>query len=120
MSGRAPWARPAPRSWPPIASAWGRRGDPEGAMGEVTFNPMAAEFIADPYPTYRRLQAEDPVHQHPLGFWVLTRYEHVVATLRDPRAIKEPIAAFVAARFGTPVPAIGLSMLDRDPPDHTR
>jgi cytochrome P450 len=89
-------------------------------MGEVTFNPMAAEFIADPYPTYRRLQAEDPVHQHPLGFWVLTRYEHVVATLRDPRAIKEPIAAFVAARFGTPVPAIGLSMLDRDPPDHTR
>ena len=89
-------------------------------MGEVTFNPMDPEFVADPYPTYRRLQAEDPVHHHPLGFWVLTRYEHVVATLRDPRAIKEPIAAFVAARFGAPVPAVGLSMLDRDPPDHTR
>src|SRR5207253_8135726 len=71
-------------------------------------------------PTYRRLRTEDPVHQNPLGFWVLTRYEDVMATLRDARAVKEPIAAFVAARFGAAVPAIGFSMLDRDPPDHTR
>ncbi|TMQ19615.1 MAG: cytochrome P450 [Candidatus Rokuibacteriota bacterium] len=89
-------------------------------MGEVTFNPMDPEFVADPYPTYRRLRTEDPVHQNPLGFWVLTRYEDVMATLRDARAVKEPIAAFVAARFGAAVPAIGFSMLDRDPPDHTR
>src|SRR5213593_2041883 len=89
-------------------------------MGDVHFNPMDPEFIADPYPTYHRLRAEDPVHHSPLGFWVLTRYEDVVAALRDPRLIKEPIAAFVAARFGAPMPAMGLSMLDRDPPDHTR
>jgi len=89
-------------------------------MGDVHFNPMDPEFIADPYPTYHRLRAEDPVHHNPLGFWVLTRYEEVVAALRDPRLIKEPIAAFVAARFGAPMPAMGLSMLDRDPPDHTR
>jgi len=89
-------------------------------MGEVTFNPMDPEFVADPYPTYRRLRTEDPVHQNALGFWVLTRYEDVMATLRDARAVKEPIAAFVAARFGAAVPAIGFSMLDRDPPDHTR
>ena len=42
------------------------------------------------------------------------------AALRDPRLAKEAIAAFVAARFGLAVPALGLSMLDRDPPDHTR
>jgi len=89
-------------------------------MGEVAFNPMDPEFLEDPYPTYHRLRSEDPVHHNPLGFWVLTRYEDVVAVLRDPRFVKEPIAAFVAARFGAPVPAIGLSMLDRDPPDHTR
>jgi cytochrome P450 len=89
-------------------------------MAEITFNPMDPEFVADPYPMYHRLRAEDPVHHSPLGFWVLTRYEDVAATLRDSRAIKEPIAAFVAARFGAPVPAVGLSMLDRDPPDHTR
>jgi pimeloyl-[acyl-carrier protein] synthase len=89
-------------------------------MGEVSFNPMDPEFIEDPYPTYHRLRAEDPVHLSPLGFWVLTRYEDVVAALRDPRLGKEAIASFVAARFGAPVPAVGLSMLDRDPPDHTR
>jgi cytochrome P450 len=91
-------------------------------MSDFTFNPMAPEFVADPYPTYHRLRAEDPVHQSPLGFWVLTRYEDVVSVLRDPRLIKEPIAAFVAARFGLAAPptGMGLSMLDRDPPDHTR
>jgi cytochrome P450 len=53
---------------------------------------------------------------------VLTRYEDVVSSLRDARMVKEPIAAFVAARFGLPAPptGMGLSMLDRDPPDHTR
>ncbi len=89
-------------------------------MGDVHFNPMDPEFIADPYPTYHRLRAEDPVHHSPLGFWVLTRYDDVVASLRDPRLAKEAIAAFVAARMGAPTPAMGLSMLDRDPPDHTR
>ena len=89
-------------------------------MADFQFNPMEPEFIADPYPTYHRLRSEDPVHHSPLGFWVLTRYEDVVAALRDPRLAKEAIASFVAARFGAPVPAMGLSMLDRDPPDHTR
>jgi cytochrome P450 len=91
-------------------------------MSDFTFNPMAPEFVEDPYPTYRRLRDEDPVHQNPLGFWVLTRYEDVVASLKDPRMVKEPIAAFVAARFGLQAPpsGMGLSMLDRDPPDHTR
>jgi cytochrome P450 len=89
-------------------------------MSEIEFNPMDPEFVADPYPTYHRLRTEDPVHHSPLGFWVLTRYDDVVAALRDPRLAKEAIASFVAARFGAPVPAMGLSMLDRDPPDHTR
>jgi cytochrome P450 len=86
-----------------------------------SFNPMDPEFLANPYPTYRRLRTEDPVHHSPLDFWVLTRYEDVVAVLRDPRFIKEPLAALVAARFGVAVPpGVGVSMLDRDPPDHTR
>jgi cytochrome P450 len=89
-------------------------------MADVHFNPMDPEFLADPYPTYHRLRADDPVHHSPLGFWVLTRYDDVVAALRDPRLAKEAIAGFVAARFGAPVPAMGQSMLDRDPPDHTR
>src|SRR2546428_13710897 len=88
-------------------------------MADVHFKPMDPEFVADPYPTYHRLRAEDPVHRSPLGFWVLTRYEDVVAVLRDLRAAKEAIAAFVAARFGMAVPSgLGLSMLGRGPPAH--
>jgi len=89
-------------------------------MADIQFNPMDPEFVADPYPMYQRLRTDDPVHHSALGFWVLTRYDDVVAALRDPRLAKEAIASFVAARFGAPVPAMGLSMLDRDPPDHTR
>ncbi len=89
-------------------------------MADTHFNPMDPEFLADPYPTYHRLRAEDPVHQSPLGFWVLARYDGVVAVLRDARCAKEPMIAAVAARLGIPPGTIGLSMLDRDPPDHTR
>ena len=89
-------------------------------MDDLRFNPMDPEFVADPYPMYHRLRAADPVHQSPLGFWVLTRYDDVVLALRDPRLAKEAIPAFVAARFGLTVVGAGLSMLDRDPPDHTR
>jgi pimeloyl-[acyl-carrier protein] synthase len=89
-------------------------------MGDVTFNPMDPEFVADPYPTYHRLRAEDPVHLSPLGFWVLTRYEDVAAVLRDPRFAKEAMMAAVAKRFGITQGTFGLSMLDRDPPAHTR
>src|ERR671923_1811975 len=85
------------------------------AMSTVQFNPMDPAFVADPYPTYHRLRAEDPVHQSPLGFWVLTRYDDVVMALRDPRLLKEAIPAFVAARLGaTSLPPTAFSMLDRD------
>src|SRR5687768_6548714 len=89
-------------------------------MGTVQFNPLDPEFIADPYPTYHRLRTEDPVHQSPLGFWVLTRYDDVVSLLRDPRMGKEGIEAAIAARYGVISSGGGLSMLVRDPPDHTR
>ena len=54
--------------------------------------------------------------------WVLVTRQPLVLedVTQDPRFAKEAIAAFVAARFGMTPPGLGLSMLDRDPPDHTR
>jgi cytochrome P450 len=79
-------------------------------------------FLADPYPVYHRLRTEDPVHRHPFGFYALTRYEDVSAFLRDPRFGKSGYQALFEQRFG-PSPDgrwLPLSMLFRDPPDHTR
>lgn len=49
------------------------------------FNPRDPAFIADPYPTYRRMRDEDPVHRSFMGAWVVTRYEHVKLVQRDLR-----------------------------------
>ena len=89
-------------------------------MGELNF--LDPDFLADPYPAYHRLRAEDPVHRHPLGFYVLTRYDDVAAFLRDPRFGKSGYQALFESRFGGGQDGTGLaiSMLFRDPPDHTR
>lgn len=86
------------------------------------FDPLDPAFVADPYPVYHRLRARDPVHRHALGFYALTRYDDVAALLRDPRFGKSGYQALFEARLG-PAPAgrwLVLSMLFRDPPDHTR
>ena len=52
----------------------------------VEFNPLAAEFQADPYPFYRQLREIEPVHWSAFfGFWVLTRYNDCVSVLRDAK-----------------------------------
>jgi cytochrome P450 len=89
--------------------------------------------VADPYPRYARLRAQDPVHRTPEGLWVLTRHAEVAAVLRDPRFGREGFERhFGASRPSTPsgdglaraaCPATGghrQSMLFRDPPHHAR
>ena len=89
---------------------------------DALFNPFLPEFHQDPYPFYARLRREDPVHQSPMGFWVVTRYNDVVTVLRDPRFGRAGFHAMLAAaqpRAGNPDP-LPPSMLFQDPPDHTR
>ncbi len=50
----------------------------------AAYNPFVPEFLDDPYPQYAALRAEDPVHETPLGFWVLSRHADVHRFLRDP------------------------------------
>ena len=69
-------------------------------------------FLADPYPAYARLRAEDPVHQVATGAWLLSRYDDVTRVLRDhDRFSSSPM------NMGAP----GFKFLiGSDPPDHTR
>ena len=51
----------------------------EGSPPLSLYHLLDPEVLADPYPLYRRLRDEDPVHWDPyLHAWVVTRYADVV------------------------------------------
>ena len=91
------------------------------------FDPFAAEYVQNPYPTYRRLREEDPIHWSPLGFWVLTRFADVDSVLRDrhfgqdlPHLLqrKYPDNPEILDELGSRTLANLIIM--KEPPDHTR
>jgi len=93
-------------------------------VSDVSFNPFDPEFRKNPHPFYDRLRTEEPVHRTPLGFVVLTRYEDVVNTLRNNDFSRDievnanlpesPTRKFRRENERSK------SMLNLDPPDHTR
>ncbi len=94
---------------------------------ELLFNPFVPGFFDDPYAQYKLLRDEDPVQNHPLGFWFVTRYEDVAALLRAGLSVevRNLAAGPLLDQVNEMAPeenagALNLSMLDRDPPDHTR
>ena len=79
----------------------------------VAYNPVSDEVARDPYAVYRRLRDRDPVHRMRLiDAWVLTRYEDADAMLRDHERFGAEDRRFHDTGLTT--------MLDVDPPDHTR
>src|SRR5438309_5802813 len=94
----------------------------------ILFNPFEPGFRADPYPVYRQLRETSPVHQSPLGFFVLSRYEDCANMLRDPRSSSDftnsTQAQEEAAKQGVDLQRMaeesGKPFLFMDPPDHTR
>ncbi|HXH20521.1 MAG TPA: cytochrome P450 [Dehalococcoidia bacterium] len=83
-------------------------------MAPVKFTPWEDSWLQDPWPQYRQLRQEDPVHWcEPLGHWVLTRYHDVVQVAKDPRftATNRP----PQRRWMRPT-----MMVTADPPEHSR
>jgi hypothetical protein len=95
------------------------------ATSEPLFNPLSPDFIRNPYPHYVRMRAADPVHLTQHGMYVASRHADITVVLRDkrfgkdypdrmkrrygPKAMEEPVFRNFA-----------LTMLQQDPPDHTR
>jgi cytochrome P450 PksS len=86
-------------------------------------------FKANPFPLYARLRAEQPVYRAKLGrqdAWLVTRYEDVLALLKDDRFSKDPRIARTGAQASLPrwlpgfLRALQRNMLDLDDPDHAR
>jgi cytochrome P450 len=91
------------------------------ATTETGFNPFEPAIMADPYPYYRTMREQDPVHWNGfLRLWMLTRHADVADLLRDDRFSADRTRS---ERYRPPPRgrARGArSMLIVDPPDHTR
>jgi len=89
------------------------------------YHLLDPEVLANPYPLYRRLREEDPVHWDPyLHAWVATRYADVVTVLHRFRAARTPPPdRLQALGMGELRPIAALmvrQMLFLDQPEHGR
>lgn len=97
-------------------------------MTRPVFDPFDPAFRADPYPFYEALREQDPVHLTPLGTVVLTRYDDIGWTLRstdfsrdiEAHARESSDPTMRAKRERRRARQATKSILNLDPPDHTR
>ena len=98
---------------------------------EVHFNPFDPSFVQDPYPHWQELRENDPVHQTPIGFWVLTAYQDIHRFVRDlalsvedrnarPGLLDAVAREALGDRYDQISQRGSRAMLNLDPPDHTR
>lgn len=85
------------------------------------FDPRSPDFLADPYPYYARWQEEEPLFLLPAtGDWWATRHHDAAQVLTDPRFVKGASGPRQPPPEYAHLPPLEPSMLERDPPDHTR
>jgi len=81
--------------------------------------------VVNPYPLYRRLQTEDPVHWDPyLHAWVVSRYADAVIVLQRFSAQRQPspeqLTTLGLSELNPIAQVLVRQMLFLDPPAHTR
>ncbi|MFN8442183.1 MAG: cytochrome P450 [Caldilineaceae bacterium] len=92
-------------------------------------NIARREFRANPFPFYAWLREEHPVYKARMGrtdVWLVTRYDDVVAVLKDERFvknqanIKQPSQRKSAQWVPGFLKPLTTNMLDQDDPNHAR
>ncbi len=83
---------------------------------------LTPEFLRDPYPTYRALQEQSPVHLLPDGALFLTRHADLSRIYRDAATFGSGKTEEFRPKFGdTPLyEHHTTSLVFNDPPRHTR
>jgi cytochrome P450 len=97
------------------------RSDPSLSL----YHLLDPEVLANPYPLYRRLRTEDPVHWDPyLHAWVVTRYADVVKVLTEFSADRTPtperLREMGMVELSPIAEVMVKQMLFLDPPSHSR
>jgi len=89
------------------------------------YHLLDPDVLADPYPLYRRLRTEDPVHWDPyLHAWVVSRYADVVNVLQRFSAARTPppeqLTTLGLSELNPIAQVLVRQMLFMDAPSHTR
>ncbi len=89
------------------------------------YHLLDPEVVANPYPLFKRLREQDPVHWDPfLHAWVVTRYPDVLEVLHTFSADRTPnpeqLESMGLARLGPVAQVMVKQMLFMDAPPHTR
>jgi cytochrome P450 len=88
-------------------------------MTRPHLDPYEHAFHLDPYPKYKEIRAQDPVHKvEGRGFWLLTTWNDVQRAFRDFRTFSSAnlVALEDNAEAALPYPLF----INSDPPSHTR
>jgi cytochrome P450 len=96
----------------------------------LLFDPTDPQLRRDPYPTYLRMREESPAWLSPDGIWYFTRYQYCCDLFRNPALSYDATAARSYQRQLSTDPEErarqledvrkSRSLLDVDPPEHTR
>ena len=98
-------------------------------QSSVFFNPLDEGYVPNPFPHLAQMRSLAPVQQTLAGPWVLFRYEDVFRLLRDPSLSVDDTnadmddsqrTAMFEELYGDESPDADSSILNTDPPDHTR
>lgn len=104
---------------------------PSASTSSLDDRLVSDEFLDDPYPLLRYLQQEEPVYwSESIGGWIITRFDDIVPTFRDVAhfsnygrfaKVVEHFPAEIRAKFAPFEDHYRKkSLLQSDPPDHTR
>jgi cytochrome P450 len=106
------------------AAAAGRIEDSAaaGLVGGFDLNRLSRAFLDDPYPTYRALREQSPVHRLPDGSFFLTRYDDLERVYRDTSVWSSDKKIDFKPNFADSLlyEHHTTSLVFNDPPVHTR
>lgn len=97
--------------------------EPEAWVRDFDFRALPDGFLDDPYPFYRALRAQGPVHRLPDGGVFLTGHGECCAVYRDAAAFVSDKKPEFGPKYGTGSPLYRhhtTSLVFNDPPLHTR
>ena len=95
------------------------------------YNPFDPEVAENPFEYYAALREQAPVYQTPMGFFMVSTYDHCVSAIRDPGVFSSRFTAAMAGGMGgaekleggelDEIPMAPTdTLLTNDPPSHTR